>query len=218
MALSLKEQNNKYLWGIIAVNSLFLYAVTQADTVAVNGIRAIFHDTQTLLPVGFAVVITAVLNSFFSSEAKARLVFLRWHDALPGHRAFSYYAHSDSRIDLTELQKGLGIPLPVDPIEQNKLWYKIYKTVEKEPAVSQVHKDFLLLRDYAGLSVLFILVYGVVGLYTITSPKTFGFYLFLLIFQYLVVRQCASNRGVRMVNNVLAIKGSKKTRATKTKG
>lgn len=187
----------------------------QANTIELNGFRSIFSDAQKLLPVGFVVVITAVLNGFFSSDTKARLVFLRWSNALPGHRAFSQYAKSDPRIDPITLQKSLGAPFPVDPLDQNRAWYRIYKTIEKEPAVSQVHKDFLLLRDYTGLSVLFVVFYGAVGLYTIASPKTFGFYLFLLILQYVVVRQAASHYGVRMVTTVLALKGAKRTKATK---
>jgi len=185
----------------------------QADTIELNGFRSIFSDAQKLLPVGFVVVITAVLNGFFSSDTKARLVFLRWHNALPGHRAFSQYAKSDPRIDLVALEKILGSAFPVDPLDQNREWYKMYKTVEKEPAVSQVHKDFLLLRDYTGLCVLFIVFYGAVGLYVIPSWKTFGFYLLLLIIQYVVVRQAASHYGVRMVTNVLAQKAARATKS-----
>ena len=32
---------------------------------------------------------------------------------------------------------------PVDPVEQNRAWYRIYKTMENDTAVRQVHRDFL---------------------------------------------------------------------------
>ncbi|MGA3099525.1 MAG: hypothetical protein ABSF25_23975, partial [Bryobacteraceae bacterium] len=86
---SLKDQYRWQLWMIVAVNTLFLYGVVQANAIKVDGLRAIFTDAQNLLPVGVALIVATVLTGLLSSEAKARLVFLRWHHALPGHRAFS---------------------------------------------------------------------------------------------------------------------------------
>jgi hypothetical protein len=123
---------------------------------------------------------------------------------LPGHRAFTEYAVSDPRVDPEVLRQNLGGALPVDPVEQNRIWYRLHKTVEKEPAVDQVHRDFLLLRDYTGLSVLFIIFNGLVGLYAISSLKVLAIYLLVLLAQYGLVRQAASHYGVRMVTTVLA--------------
>jgi hypothetical protein len=201
---SLKEQNRWQLWIIVAVNSLFLYGVVQANAIKVDGLRAAFTDAQNLVPVGVALVIATVLNGMFSADTKARLVFLRWHHALPGHRAFSKYAGGDPRVDISALQKLHDGPLPVDPVEQNRTWYRIYKTVENDHAVRQVHRDFLLLRDYTGLCAVFIVFYGTAGLYAIASMRTALIYLVVLIAQYAVARQAASNYGVRMVTTVLA--------------
>jgi len=88
------------------------------------------------------IALTGVLNAQLSAEAKARIVFLRWRDPLPGSEAFTKHALSDPRIDMAALKATLG-PLPVAPREQNALWYKLYKTVGSEPAVSQVHRAFL---------------------------------------------------------------------------
>lgn len=211
MAKSLKEQNRWQLWIIIAANTLLLYAVVQTDAFGLDSFRSVLSDPEKLVPMGLAVVIATVLNGVLSADAKERLVFLRWKNALPGHRAFSRYAKSDPRIDLVALRKTLGAEFPVNPVEQNRVWYRIFKTVEEEPAVSQVHRDFLLLRDYTGLSVLFIIFYGAVGLYTIASAKTLVLYLLALIIQYFVVRQAASQYGVRMVKTVLAQKAAKVT-------
>jgi hypothetical protein len=201
---SLKEQNRWQLWIVVAANSLFLYGVVQANAIRIDGLRAIFTNAYNLLPVGFAVVIATVLNSVLSPDAKARVVFLRWRHALPGHRAFTHHANSDPRIDLAFLAKAHGPVFPVGPLEQNRAWYRIYKTVENESAVRQVHRDYLLLRDYAGLCVLFIGFYGAAGLYAIPSARVAALYILLLIVQYGVVRLAASNSGIRLVTTVLA--------------
>jgi hypothetical protein len=206
---SLKDQNRWQLWIIVAANSLLLYGVVQANAIKADGLRAAFTDAQNLVPVGLALVIATVLNGLVSADMKARLVFLRWRHALPGHRAFSKYAVRDPRIDLSALEKLHGGPLPVDPVEQNRAWYRIYKTVENDQAVRQVHRDFLLLRDYTGLCAVFIAFYGAAGLYAIPSMKVGMVYLLVLIAQYAVARQAASNYGVRLVTTVLARRAAK---------
>lgn len=206
---SLKEQNRWQLWIIVAANSLFLYGVVQANAIKSDGLRAAFTDAQNLVPIGLALVIATVLNGLVSAEMKARLVFLRWRHALPGHRAFSKYAVRDPRIDLSALEKLHGSSLPVDPVEQNRAWYRIYKTVENEQAVRQVHRDFLLLRDYTGLCAVFIAFYGAAGLFAIPSMKIGLIYLLVLVAQYAVVRQAASNYGIRLVTTVLARRAAK---------
>jgi hypothetical protein len=207
---SLKEQNRWQLWIIVAVNSLFLYGVVRANAIKADGLRAAFTDAQNLVPLGLALVIATMLNGLLSADMKARLVFLRWHYALPGHRAFSKYACRDPRIDISAVEKLHGGSLPVDPVEQNQAWYRIYKTVENDRAVRQVHRDFLLLRDYTGLCAVFIAFYGAAGLYAIPSMRTAWIYVAVLIGQYAVARQAASNYGVRLVTTVLARRAASK--------
>jgi hypothetical protein len=206
---SLKDQNRWQLWIIVATNSLFLYGVIQANAIRVEGLRAVFTDAQNLIPVGVALVVATVLNGLVSADMKARLVFLRWHHALPGHRAFSEHATRDARIDLSVLETTLGTAFPDDPVEQNRVWYRIYKTMDNDPAVRQVHRDFLLLRDYTGLCALFIVFYGIVGLYAIPSWKIGLAYSLVLLLQFALVRQSASNYGIRMVTTVLARRAAK---------
>jgi len=201
---SIKDQNRWQLWIIIAGNSLFLYGVIQGNAVKLEGMRSAFKDAANLLPVGLALLISVVLNGLLSAEAKARLVFLRWHHALPGHRAFTEYAIRDPRIDVSVLAKLHGSALPTDPVEQNRAWYRIYKAVETDPAVRQVHRDFLLLRDYTALCLVFIVFYGAVAFYAVSSKKVALIYLLATAAQYLLVRQAAFNYGVRFVTTVLA--------------
>ena len=208
MEKSLKDQNRLQLWISVAANTLFFFGIVQADAVRLDGLRAVFIDVHNLLPVGIALLITTVLNGVLSAGAKERLVFFRWHNALPGHRAFSKYCRSDSRIDVLALTRAFGSPFPVDPVEQNRAWYGIYKSVETETGVRQALRDYLLLRDYTALSVLFLIFYGGAGLFLIPSSKTGLIYLVLLLLQYVLVRQSASNSGVRLVTTALAQKAA----------
>lgn len=201
---SLKDQNRWQLWIVVAVNSIFLYGVVKANARKSDGLHAALTDAQNLVPVAVAIVITTVLNGLLSADTKARLVFLRWNDTLPGHRAFSVYAVRDPRIDISALEKLHGSKLPVDAVDQNRTWYRLYKSVEGDHAVRQVHRDFLLLRDYTGMSALFIAILGAAGLYAIPSMKTALIYVSVLVVQYAVVRQAAANYGIRMVTTVLA--------------
>ena len=207
MAKSLKDQYRSYIWLIIAFNSVFLYTIAQADVIELAGLRAIFTDIGNLVPVGIAVVIATVLNGVLSPTAKARLVFLRWHDALPGCRAFSQYAQSDPRIDPAKLRAAIGQNFPTNGIDQNRMWYQLYRTVETESRIVTLHKDFLLTRDYASLSILFLVSYGSASLYAISSSRVAIIYIGGLALQYVITRQAAAHYGVRLVTTVLALKG-----------
>lgn len=208
-ALKRKDQYRWQLWTIVAVNTLFLYGVVQANAIKVDGQRGIFTDAENLVPVGVAVIVATLLNGLLSADAKARLVFLRWRHALPGHRAFTEHAVRDPRIDVAAIEKIHGAALPVDPVEQNRAWYRIYKSVENDPAVRQAHRDFLLLRDYTGLCAVFIMLFGAAGMFAIPSMKVGLAYLALLGLQFIFVRQAASNHGTRMVTTVLARRAGK---------
>lgn len=202
---SLKEQTRWQLWLAVAFNGIFLYGVARANAIEIEGLQSALTSARTLVPVGLALVLMTVLNGLLSPAAKARIVFLRWRHALPGHRAFSLHAESDPRIDPEALLRLRGSQFPVDPVEQNRAWYRIYRGVAKDPAVVQVHRDFLLLRDYTGLSALLLLGCGVLGLFAIRSGGVRLIYLLILLLQYFVVRHAASNYGVRLVTTVLAL-------------
>lgn len=204
MAKSLKEQNRWQTWLFILINSILLYGITQTDAVKFADLCSIFTDISKLVPVALAVGIATVLNGLLDpNAAKARLVFLRWRSALPGHRAFSQYMQTDPRVDPTEVEKAVGSPLPVEPTQQNRVWFRLYKTVENDPPVLQVHRDFLLTRDFTGLAFLFIIFYGSAGFVAAPSGKVALIYLGFLLLEYLVVRQAASRYGIRMVTTVL---------------
>ncbi len=208
-AKSLKEGNRVYVGLVIAANLLVLYTVAQTGTISVAGLKALFTEATNLFPVGIAFIIATVANGLLSADMKHRLVFLRWKNVLPGHRAFSEYAAADPRIDLDKLKKACGNKFPEDPVEQNRQWYGLYKTVENYPSVLQVQGDFLLTRDYAALAALFLVVFGAVALIFVPSWQVSLGYCFFLVVQFVAVRQAASTYGIRFVKTVLAEKAAK---------
>ena len=117
--------------------------------------------------------------------------------------------HTDPRIDFTRLQRACGNKIPTGPKDENSLWYRFYLEVQDVPAVQQVHRDFLLLRDYTGLAGLFLIGLGVAAIFVVAPWKTCGIYLGILLLQFVVVRQVAATYGARFVCTVLAQKAGK---------
>lgn len=208
MAKSLKEQNSRTLWMVVAVNALFFYGVLNANAISMDGLPGIFSRAETLVPIGIAGIIVAILNALPSADVKATLVFWRLKHALPGHRAFTIHAQKDTRINQPRLKTMFKGRLPTDPAEQNAAWYKLYRQVRDDVIVASAHKLFLLLRDYTAMSVLFVIAFGPWALIALSNKRVAAVYVAILLGQYLIVRQAAANAGVRMVTNVLALKTS----------
>lgn len=208
MAKSLKDQNRWQLWLAMVANVVAFYVLMQWDVISAAGIRALIVKAANLLPVGLTVVVTTVINGLLSSDMKARIVFLRWKHALPAHRAFSDAAPNDPRIDMGRLIKACGNKFPEDPIDQNSLWYRLYKSVEKKPSVEHVQRDFLLMRDYAVFAALAVVGFGIAAFVVLESKQVAAIYTGLLIMQFVLVRQSASTYGERFVTTVLAEKAA----------
>ena len=88
------------------------------------------------------------LDGLFPKKIKETVVHRRLKNPLPGSRAFSQIAQQDTRIDLQTIKAKYG-PLPSDPLEQNQVFYKIYKTCAETVGVKDAHKSYLLFRDLA---------------------------------------------------------------------
>ncbi len=180
----------------------------QSNTIATVGWKGLFTTAPDLLPVGFAFIVTSIANGLLSANMKARLVFLRWTHALPGHRAFSKHALADPRIDLDLLKRYLGNELPEGPEAENKVWYRIFKEVEAAPEVHHIHREFLFMRDYTGFSALFLVGLGIAALVLVQSWKVALTYWLGLLLQFIVVRHAAATYGARFVCTVLAVKSA----------
>jgi hypothetical protein len=200
----LKAQNARWLWAVMILDVVGLVpTIVMSGTIDELSVAKLM--TRGVVAAA-APVIVLLLTSLLSADVKAALVFWRFRDVLPGHRAFSVYAHRDSRIDLKGLQQNIG-EFPISPREQNAAWYALYKSVLEDPGVIQAHRNYLLFRDLSALSLILSVAAPVVALLTggtrMTALTVFG----LLLAQYVLAAIAARNNGIRFVTTVLALHG-----------
>ena len=205
----LKGKNALYLWSFVGMNvAVFLSLVVSRHfssssiaqswgrVTAKNGIIAVS------IP-----LLTVVLSGVLDDITKARLVFWRWRHPLPGNRVFSELVSTDPRIDQRALKAAVG-KLPRAPLEQNALWYRLYKKHKMVRSVWESHKIYLLTRDMSAIAAMC----GV--LFSIGLAVTGGGWLISLIYtvilgvQYLLIARSARNYGDRFVLNVICEESS----------
>ncbi|CAO4145479.1 hypothetical protein LPLAFNJD_LOCUS1951 [Methylorubrum aminovorans] len=215
---SLKDQNRGPLWATIAVNLVVLYGFSQYEAVSTSGLKGMLAGATSLVPMALALIATTLANGFLSAETKARLVFLRWRHALPGHRAFSKFAVTDPRIDVEALRKLLGKDWPTTPDAENRIWYRFFKETENDPVILWAHREFLFTRDYAGFAALFLVTFGPAAAFTMRPLSVFAIYLACLVLQFLVARHVAVTYGNRLVCTVLARRGVAPVRKAPAQG
>jgi hypothetical protein len=108
-------------------------------------------------------LLVGALDALPGAELKARIVFLRWRNPLPGSRAFEKAnLDSDSRIDRERLRTAVGGTFPRGPREQNAAWYRLYQLWAEDARVEHVHFQWLLYRDLTWLA-LVLLALGLVA-------------------------------------------------------
>lgn len=204
MEKSLKEQNRHKIAGFVTANICFYILVIQSNSIISDDWFQSLKNLYSMAPAGVAVIIAGLLNSQISPIFKARIVFLRWVNPLPGARAFSKYAPDDPRVDISSLQDKYG-ELPIDAEAQNILWYKLYKANGDEHSVVDAHRDFLLYRDMASIGFILLAIFSVAAKFFLLSAQVYLVFALLLIMQLLVLINAARNHGIRFVTNVLAI-------------
>jgi hypothetical protein len=204
---SLKSQNGISLWAFFLFNIVLLVIILFANSFkgAKLSMEIFFSLRSAGIVVGYVIVF--VLNGQLSPHVKARLVFWRWNDPLPGCRAFSHHGIDDPRVNMNALSILHGT-LPTGAREQNQLWYKIYKEHQSDISVSKSHRDFLLARDMTSMAFLFFMVAGIPGLFLSSWPWNFAYFASLLVI-YLIMSNLARNHGKRFVTNVLALESIK---------
>jgi len=203
----LKGKNPLYLWSFVAVNSAVFLSVivnkglpqslqpltqTWSQVSAKSGIIAVF------IPI--AVI---VLSGVISDTMKARLVFWRWRNPLPGCRAFSALMESDPRINAKVLAAKHG-NFPRTPSAQNALWYKIYREHKLKRMIWSAQQVFLLTRDLIAIAACFAVLFSAGAALARVDWKTWLGYTAVLILQYMVVARAARNYGTSFVLDVLS--------------
>lgn len=208
MNISLKDQNKPML-ALVLLGNAILYLGFVQQWISTNGWQWIekLMNVQELVPVASVSILAGIVNAQVGHDNKARLVFWKWNYPLPGCRAFTEYMNRDPRIDREFMQETFG-PLPSIPDKQNALWFKWYRQLQGEPAIKQVHREYLFARDYACIAFMLMIGLGCLSLWQLQSVNSIGLYLAILVAQYLLVRRAAYNHGIRFVCSVLAYKAS----------
>lgn len=203
----LKDQNTKLLAAFAGANLVVFALLFRGDPLSAFALQELGKTLPALVPATLAAAILPIVNGVIDAQTKARLVFWRWTDPLPGSRAFSELASNDHRIDLAALERKVGA-FPVAARDQNTAWFRMYRTVSAEPAVAQNHREYLLTRDLACLSLLFVVTLGGIAVVQMDFWGRAVPYLAFLVSQYLIVRFAAASYGRRFVTTVLAIRSA----------
>lgn len=199
---------SKHLWTFIVVNSIILLCIVYNNSLSFNFINDTYKNIFGKgIIAACSATIPFILNGLLTSDLKAILVYWRINNFYPGHRIFTEIMNQDCRIDKSVLIKQYGV-LPTLPQEQNKLWYKIFKSYEYDTMIFQSHRDSLLSRDLTGLSFIFLVLYPIAAIllsysYNIGRNILF-FYIGFLALQYIVLALVSKHYGIRFACNVLA--------------
>jgi len=199
--MSLKSKNTPILTGFVLLNLvifLTFYGFSWGEFTR-------FSNGFTLQSPFFAVavhLIVLVLCYFFPETIKNTLVYWRIKNPLPGTRAFSELAPKDVRISMDNLKNQFGT-LPTDPLEQNRLWYRIYRSKEKDTVVTSSHSRWLLTRDITTIAFELLILLSVITFARSFALMSFVYSIFLVL-QYLLFVIVARNNGNKFVCNVLA--------------
>jgi len=201
----LKYRNTIYLWPFIIANLAIFLTLLISKGLTGSSVNHFWEYVTTKNGIIAATIpiLTIVLSGVPGDLGKARLVFWRWHNPLPGCRAFTELIYTDPRIDVPALKKKLG-KFPRDPQAQNALWYRFYKERRADMKISESHRVYLLTRDMATIAALFVVLFPIDAIAGAVNWKTAVLYGGCLIAQYLIIASAARNYGTRFVLNVLS--------------
>jgi len=209
----IKSENRKWLIGYLLFHivifalfsSLIHFSLIDADQLISK-----LKNPQGFIPLTVAILII-VLEGIFKNSVKEFLVFWRFKNRLPGHRAFSHISPSDPRIDMERVKQRFPHGIPVDPTEQNSEWFRLYRQYQDELQVFHSHKAFLLTRDLSSLTVVFIPL-AILGHFLLGSkPQMLVYHLLILVVLFVLISLSARHYGERFVANVLVETSIKQT-------
>lgn len=206
---SFKAENGKALWFLVSADIFVIYLVLTgfAFTQASLTELAQSADVRRILLATAGPIIAVFLNDLLPSNAKASIVFWRFKDALPGHRAFSEYAEADPRINMAVLKKKIG-EFPQSPRDQNTCWYRLLQAHQSNVIVGDAHKRFLLFRDSSSLTLLILVIVGIATALPGVRLALQSMLIGGLAAQFLWLSLSARNTGIRLVQSVLALEST----------
>lgn len=202
----LKGKNALYLWSFVAVNSAVFLSIiiNKGLPQSLQPVMQIWSQVSAKNGIIAACIpiVVIVLNGVLGDTMKARLVFWRWQDPLPGCRAFSALLESDPRINVKVLSAKYG-RFPKNPSAQNALWYKVYREHKLKTMVWLAHRVYLLTRDLTAMAASFVVLFSAGAALASVGWKTWTVYAAVLILQYVIVARAARNYGNSFVLDVL---------------
>lgn len=201
--MDLKALNVPVLGSILFINTAFSLAIVEGGSIS-NALESIVSLEADFVAPATGVIISGLVTNQLSALSKARIVFLRWRNPLPGSRAFSEIMHRDDRINVASL-KGSLQEIPLTPEFQNAEWYKIFRSLQSDATVAQAHRSYLLYRDWCILCLAIWIGAGVYIAHTATAKLAITYSVIMFV-QFLFARNAAANSGNRLVSTVLAIK------------
>lgn len=206
---SLKADNSKAIWLLVSTDIILIALVLTGFSFTKSSLidlaqSALFRE---ILSLSAGPIVAVFLNDLLPSNLKASIVFFRFKNALPGHRAFSKHALSDPRIDIEALKKKIG-EFPENPRHQNTFWYRLYQKHQSSIIVNDSHKRFLLFRDLAALTFMMLIISTIFFLFFYTKQRLYTLVMCGLSIQFFWFAFSARNTGIRLVQNVLAIEST----------
>lgn len=211
---SLKSLNMKWLV-MLATVDLVVVLLFQVPGFSTGASLDQLGDWRLLTTIVTPVLILLVVN-VLPHDMKSMLVYWKPRGVLPGCEAFSKHAPRDPRIDMQALTKNVGA-LPTEPKKQNAMWYKLYKQIENEPEVVEIHRSFLMYRDMAVMSLPFVALAPLYLYFAGALPGAQWFGASLFAAQYLVTAISGRHSGIRFVTNVLAVHSARKVLANRAR-
>ena len=201
---SLKARNLKFLIPILVINILLIVILispnSKLDITLLKNLYSLPLKAE-IATTPIAIFLCLLINALIPSNLKALIIFWRM-DALPGHRAFSHWVFSDSRINLDALRSKLGV-FPDNPKSQNSLWYSLLKKHESNIVIKEAHQYFLLFRDAASIVLIILMIFSVsTFFYEIHTTK---FVFLILLGEYLTLMIATRNMANGLVKNVLSL-------------
>lgn len=210
-----KNENSGTIWKIIAFDftilSLILAAPSVNTLIATISLKAFLESSllKVLLSSILGSILVKILTDILTPQIKHVIIFWRLKDTLPGHRVFSEMVNKDPRIDKENLEMRL-VEFPTNPIDQNRLWYKIYQKYRNDELILDSHSKFLFFRDSCVLTIFVFIVSTTICILLKVALFQFLLVITYQILQLLILMIAGRNTGNRFVQNVLCLESHAK--------
>ena len=210
---NIKDYREKELKAFVLGNVLLILlgcGVLPIDGSSIQDIVQDFVNSAVISVIGYVFVFIA--NEVIPDDVKYRII---WPiGGVPGNRIFTRIRDKDddsrfSREDASEAYKDIYQRIGKETNRkrqaklQNSSWYEIYRRYKSTTQILVANRDFLLCRDMTAMTVWIMVGYIMMLLYLQERPSA-NVLVFILV-EFAAVRLSASNRGWRLVYNVIAM-------------